>query len=167
MIRENFQKFALLILVIGISLIFFFMIRSFLITLLLAGIFAGMLQWLYQKLLTPFREHKSLASGVTTLVFVLIVVVPLLGLFGIVVDQALQISRSSDSWASSAAAAAACSRPRAESSGSPCPCQRPLAFQTDSAWRTRTNRVELTAARVDRLGPLAPQRCGSVNPRQT
>jgi predicted PurR-regulated permease PerM len=98
MTRENFQKSTLLILVIGISLIFFFMIRGFLITLLLAGIFAGMLQWLYQKLLTPFRERKALASGTTMLIFVLIVVVPLLGIFGVVVDQALQISRSAGPW---------------------------------------------------------------------
>jgi predicted PurR-regulated permease PerM len=96
--REDFQKTALLIVVIGISILFFTMIRRFLMTLLLAGIFAGMLQWIYHRFLSLFGERRSLASGATLLVFVLIIVAPLAALLSIVVEQALQISRSAGPW---------------------------------------------------------------------
>jgi predicted PurR-regulated permease PerM len=96
--RETFQQIFLLSLVIAISLIFFSMIRSFALTLLLAGIFAGLLQPFYQRLLTPFREHRSLASLCTILVFVLAVVIPLLLFLGIVAGQAFDISKSAAPW---------------------------------------------------------------------
>jgi predicted PurR-regulated permease PerM len=96
--RQNIQKTTLILLVIAISALFFAMIKGFIITLLLAGIFAGILYTPYQKLLTLFREHKALASLCTILIFVLVVVIPLLAFFGIVANQALDISRSAAPW---------------------------------------------------------------------
>jgi predicted PurR-regulated permease PerM len=96
--RDAFQKSFLILLVIAISLMFFVMIRNFVITLLLAGIFAGILHRLYERLLTPFKERKALASLCTILIFVLAAIVPLMAFFGIVVNQALTISRSAAPW---------------------------------------------------------------------
>jgi predicted PurR-regulated permease PerM len=96
--RESFQQIFLLALVIAISLVFFSMISSFTVTLLLAGIFAGLLRPFYNRLLTPFRERRSLASVCTILVFVLAVVIPLLVFFGVVVGEAFDISKSAAPW---------------------------------------------------------------------
>lgn len=96
--REKFQKSFLILLVIAISLMFFTMIRNFAVTLLLAGIFAGTLHGLYERLLSPLRERRALASVCTILIFVLAVVIPLMAFFGIVVNQALTVSRSAAPW---------------------------------------------------------------------
>jgi predicted PurR-regulated permease PerM len=98
MSRESFQRTFLLVLVVAISLIFFTMIRNFFITLLLAGIFSGLLHPFYERLLTPFRERRALASLCTILVFVLAVVIPVLAILGIVVGQAVNISRTAAPW---------------------------------------------------------------------
>jgi predicted PurR-regulated permease PerM len=96
--RDTFQKTFLIILVAAISLMFFAMIRNFAVTLLLAGIFAGMLNKPYERLLTLFRERRSLAAICTILVFVLAIVIPLLGFLGVVAGQALDISRTAVPW---------------------------------------------------------------------
>ena len=74
-------------------------------------------------------------------------------------SRSLVTSRSTPASASSRASASACSRPRAESGGSSCPCQRPSAFQTDSAWRISTSSVARTAAnRTERPRPASRAR---------
>jgi predicted PurR-regulated permease PerM len=97
--RDNFQKGFLILLVVAISALFLAMIRGFLVTLLLAGIFAGILNnLLYQRLLGLFRERKALASLCTILVFVVVIVIPLMAFFGIVVNEAVEISKSAVPW---------------------------------------------------------------------
>jgi predicted PurR-regulated permease PerM len=97
--RDTFQKAFLILLVIAISVLFFSMIKGFVITLLLAGIFAGILNKLiYQRLLSLFRERKVLSSICTLLIFVLVIVVPLTLFVGILANQALSISKSAAPW---------------------------------------------------------------------
>lgn len=96
--RGNFQKSGLLIVIVAISILFFAMIKPFIMTLLMAAIMAGLLNPLRQKFLSLFKERKTTASLVTLLCFVLLVVIPLMGFFGVVVNQALQISRSATPW---------------------------------------------------------------------
>jgi predicted PurR-regulated permease PerM len=74
------------------------MIRDFFVTLLLAGIFAGLLHPPYEKLVRLFHEHRALASICIVLLFVLAVVIPLLAFLGVVAGQALDISRSAAPW---------------------------------------------------------------------
>jgi predicted PurR-regulated permease PerM len=96
--RDSFQKTFLVLLVIAISMMFFAMIRNFVVTLLLAGIFAGVLYKLYERFLTLFRQRRGLASACTIVVFLVAVVVPLLAFFGIVVNQAINIGASAGPW---------------------------------------------------------------------
>jgi predicted PurR-regulated permease PerM len=97
--RDAFQKTFLILLVIGISILFYFMIKSFVVTLLLAAIFAGILNKLvYEKLLALFRERRALAAICTLLIFVLVIVVPLTLFVGILANQAISISKSAAPW---------------------------------------------------------------------
>lgn len=95
---EKFRRAFVLLLALGISAIFFAMIRSFLIALLLAAIFSALVYPLYRRLLRLFRERASLASAATILLVLLLVVGPLTGFLGLVASQAYQVSQKVKPW---------------------------------------------------------------------
>ncbi len=95
---DKFRKTFLLLLVIAISLIFFAMVRGFLMAVLVAAILSGMVQPFYRWSVKVLRGRRSLASAVTTLAVFVVIIVPLLGLAGIVVAQAIEISESVAPW---------------------------------------------------------------------
>lgn len=96
--QERFQKAFLLLLVFVISAVFIKMIQQFLLAVLLAAIFSGMVHPLYRWLLSRFKGRDGLASGVTLLIVFLVIMVPLAGLGSIVAAQALQVSEAVRPW---------------------------------------------------------------------
>lgn len=94
----RFQRSFLLILVVGITAVFAAMIRDFLLALLLAAVLAGMCHPLYRRILRCCRGRRAAASLLTILLVGALVVVPLLGLLGVVAAQALKISNSAIPW---------------------------------------------------------------------
>ena len=96
--KKRVNKIVLLLLVIVISAIFIQMIKSFLIVIVLAGIFAALSQSPYNKLLKAFKGKRNLASVLTLSAIFLIVFLPLVGLLGIVAAQALKVSQSVTPW---------------------------------------------------------------------
>ncbi|NIS02401.1 MAG: AI-2E family transporter, partial [Gemmatimonadetes bacterium] len=91
---EKFRNTFLLLLAIAISLLFFAMIRTFLVAVLLAAIVSGMSQPLYRRTLRWFRGRKAAASGLTVAVIFVVIVVPLLGFLGIVAKEAVEVSQT-------------------------------------------------------------------------
>lgn len=91
---DKFRKTFLLFLAIGISIVFYLMVRAFLVAVLLAAIVAGLSQPLYRRLLRWFRGRKGPASGVTLLVVLLAIIMPLTGLLGLVAKEALEVSQT-------------------------------------------------------------------------
>ena len=96
--REKFAKLFLILLAIGISLVFFRMIRPFLMALLLAGIFSGLSQPLYQRITKLFRGRQAPAAIATILVVLLVIVIPLTAFLGVVAAQAIDVSQSVRPW---------------------------------------------------------------------
>jgi len=96
----RFRAVFLLLLVIGITLLFVSMIRSFLIALLLGAIFSGLAQPAYRRVLGWVRGRRSIASGITLLLFVFVLLVPAAVFLGIVANQAVQVSESVGPWIS-------------------------------------------------------------------
>jgi predicted PurR-regulated permease PerM len=96
--RERFGRWSLLGLAIGISILFFFLVQDFLITLLLAAIFSSMMQPAYQWLLEKFKGRKGLASLTTVFIVLLGIILPLSAFLGVVVSQAIQVSESVGPW---------------------------------------------------------------------
>jgi len=94
----GFQRAVLLILVAVISFVFVTMIRPFLMTVLLAGIFAGLAQPLYQRVLRLVRDRRRLASLITVMLLVAVIVLPLLTMLGVVAGQALRVSETVIPW---------------------------------------------------------------------
>ncbi|TFG64008.1 MAG: hypothetical protein E4H28_05725, partial [Gemmatimonadales bacterium] len=62
--REQSGKFTVILLVVGISLLFLAMIRTFLLALLLAGVFSGMCFPLFRRLTGRLGGRTRLAAVV-------------------------------------------------------------------------------------------------------
>lgn len=95
---NRFRQSFVLLMVLAISIAFIATIKGFLAVLFLAAVFTGMIYPVYRWLLARFRQRATLAS-VTTLLLVLgIIVVPLIGFFGIVVGQAVEVTQIVAPW---------------------------------------------------------------------
>ena len=92
--EARFRKAFLLILVIAVSVSFVAMLRPFLTTILMAAIFAGLAHPIYERLDAAFGGRRALAAGVTLVLTLALVVVPLLAILGVVVNQALRVTES-------------------------------------------------------------------------
>jgi predicted PurR-regulated permease PerM len=95
---RKFQRAFLLLFVIAISLLFLSMVRAFLMTVLLAGILAGMFHPTYDGIARRLGGHKSWGAALTVLLFLVVLVIPLSIFFGIVGAQALEVSSSVAPW---------------------------------------------------------------------
>ncbi|MFV1987528.1 MAG: AI-2E family transporter [Gemmatimonadota bacterium] len=95
---NRFRGIFLLILVAGISLLFFRMIQPFLTALLLAAIFSGLSQPAYRRILPRSGGRTGLASGLTLLLFIVLLLGPLAAFLGVVARQAVHVSESVGPW---------------------------------------------------------------------
>ena len=100
---ERRQRAWILAIAVGISLLFFLVIRTFLLTMLLAGIAAALATPIYRWLrdaspLRLLRSPAGPAAGVTVLLVFLLILIPLVALLGIVVDQAIGVSQTAVPW---------------------------------------------------------------------
>jgi predicted PurR-regulated permease PerM len=89
---ERARRVFLLGLVLGISLLFLFMVRRFLLPVFLAAIFTGLMYPLYTRIARRLGDRKSWAAIVTLLFVLVVIVVPLTFFGGIVTAQAVQIT---------------------------------------------------------------------------
>jgi predicted PurR-regulated permease PerM len=88
----QFNKIAVLVAALLISALFLTMIRQFLITILLAGIFTGLATPLFHRFIKLSGGRRTLSAALTLLIFFLMVFLPLVALFTVVITQALSLS---------------------------------------------------------------------------
>jgi predicted PurR-regulated permease PerM len=91
---RNVNRIVVLVSTILISSLFLSMIRQFLLTILLAGIFAGLGIPLFNRLQRLFGDHKGVNAGLTITAYLVIVFLPLTGLLLVVAAQAVSVSRT-------------------------------------------------------------------------
>ena len=96
--QEPFRKTFLMALTVGITLLFLFMIRRFLLSVLMAAIFSGMAHPLYSTLLRRMKGRRALASVSTIAIILLGLGLPLLALLGLVANQAVEVSQAAGPW---------------------------------------------------------------------
>jgi predicted PurR-regulated permease PerM len=94
MTETRFRQGFLLLLVTAISVAFVAMIRSFLLTILLAAIFAGLSYPVYQWLLGRLGGRKALAAIATLLLLLVLVIAPLLAVLGAGANEALRVTET-------------------------------------------------------------------------
>ena len=96
--REKFRRYTLLLMVLVISIVFLFMIRGYLKALFLAVIFSAMASPLYRWIRDRIGGRKALASVLTLLALLLLVILPLSGFLGIVAAQAVEMTENVVPW---------------------------------------------------------------------
>ena len=88
----------LLLLAVAISAFFFQMIQSFVLTLLLAAIFAALAHPGYRKILKGLKGREAAAAALTMLLTTLVVLLPLLGIMVAVGHQAVEVGATVGPW---------------------------------------------------------------------
>jgi predicted PurR-regulated permease PerM len=95
---ERLRRVTLVTLALFISALFLWMVREFLIALLLAAITAGMLRPFYVGLSQRLKNRRTLAAGVTLALLVLLVILPLVAYAIVVANQAVELGRAASPW---------------------------------------------------------------------
>lgn len=90
--EARFRKGFLLALVIAVTATFVFVIKDFLMTIFVAGIFSGLAHPLYLWLQRAFGGREVLASIATLLIIVLLVGAPLVFVASIVTAEAVRVT---------------------------------------------------------------------------
>jgi predicted PurR-regulated permease PerM len=93
---RRFRRGFLLALALGISILFFFVIQRFLLTVLLAAVFAGLAYPLYSWFLA--RMGPRMAATITLVLLVAGVGLPVAGFLTLVATEAVQISQGVETW---------------------------------------------------------------------
>lgn len=96
--RGTVNKTVLLVIVFLISAIFLVMIHQFLMPLFMAGLFSAMVAPVYHWLSRKLGGRENLASMLTILFIVFLVLGPLSVLIGVVVAQAIHVGQSVTPW---------------------------------------------------------------------
>jgi predicted PurR-regulated permease PerM len=94
MTETRFRQAFLLLMVAAISAAFVAMIRAFLLTILLAAIFAALSYPVYTWTLAHVRGRKALAALATLLLLLVLVMAPLLGVIGAGANEALRVTET-------------------------------------------------------------------------
>lgn len=95
---RRFRRAFLLLLVTGISILFLFMVRQFVMSVLLAAIFAGLSYPLFHWLREKTGGRANISSLLTILILLVGVGLPLAGFLTVVATQAVQVSQSAGEW---------------------------------------------------------------------
>jgi len=95
------NKIVLLILVVVISALFLTMIQQFLMAIFMAGLFSAMVSPIHQWLTPRLNGRENLASILTIIGIIFLVLVPLSILIGVVVGQAVHVGQSVTPWVES------------------------------------------------------------------
>ena len=90
--RRSLPSAFVLMLVIGITAAFLWMVWAFVMTVVLAAILAGLFHPLYRRLNALTGERGWLAALVTVLVVLVVIVVPLALVLGLVAGEAVRLS---------------------------------------------------------------------------
>ncbi|TVP75726.1 MAG: AI-2E family transporter [Gemmatimonadales bacterium] len=90
------QQVFLLVLALGISLLFFMVVRGFVLAILLAAIFAGLAYPLHSRIRA--RTGARTAGALTLVILIVCVGIPTAGFLALVAHEAVQVSQGAEAW---------------------------------------------------------------------
>jgi len=96
--KERFRKGFVLVMTFAYASIFFMMISGFIMALLLAAVFSGIVYPLYSRLNSMWGGRSTLASLMTLLISLVVIVVPLIFLLGLIAEQAIEVTEEVKPW---------------------------------------------------------------------
>ncbi len=95
---ENFRKGFVLLMTIAYAIAFLAMLSGFFEALLLAAIFSGILYPLYLWMRKRFGDRETLSSLLTITLALIVIIAPLLGLLGLIAEQAFDVAEDVKPW---------------------------------------------------------------------
>ncbi|MCH8021502.1 AI-2E family transporter [candidate division KSB1 bacterium] len=93
---EKFSRVYLLLLLLLISILFFNLIKIFLVTILLAAVFTALFYPLYEKFLKVFRNSRSASAILCCLVLLLGLMVPVYIIADLVSGEAIDLYKTAE-----------------------------------------------------------------------
>lgn len=96
--KETISKATLFCLVFIISALFLTMIHQFLMAIFMAGLFSATVMPIHHRLTRKLGDRENLASILTILGIILLVLIPLAVLITVIVTQAITIGQSVTPW---------------------------------------------------------------------
>lgn len=93
---ERFSRYFLLVILVGIMLLFFNMIRIFLLPILMAAVFTTLFYPLYRWILRLFRHRRGLASFACCVLLLIGLLIPIYVLANLVTHQAVQFYQTAE-----------------------------------------------------------------------
>jgi predicted PurR-regulated permease PerM len=95
---RKLHRYTLAGIAIGITCLFLWMIREFLVALLLAALLTGLFHPLYGRIKQLLNGRRATASAITVLIVSLLVVVPVAGFLALVTREALNLIDIAQPW---------------------------------------------------------------------
>lgn len=96
--KSLINRITLIAMVVIISAMFIVMIYPFLMAIFMAGLLSAMARPFHQWLTGKIRGRKYLASALTIIILITLILVPLTALTGVVVSQAISVGQSVTPW---------------------------------------------------------------------
>jgi predicted PurR-regulated permease PerM len=94
----RFRRSFLLLLALGVSAVFLYMIRDYLMPLLLAAVFSGLVMPVCRRIQGRVGGRKAVAAALTLLLLLVAVGLPLVGFVAVVVAAAIEVTTDSVPW---------------------------------------------------------------------
>jgi predicted PurR-regulated permease PerM len=96
--RKRMEGIFLIALALLITVIFYHMVSTFVVTIFLAAVFSGMMHGVYKRLTHRLGGRKATASALTVVFFIIVLIVPLSAFLGVVVSQAVDVTAAVGPW---------------------------------------------------------------------
>ncbi|EKD76277.1 MAG: permease [uncultured bacterium] len=88
---KKIQSYTLITALVGITLLFAWMIRPYIYPIFWAGVLAALFYPLYKKILLRCHGKAGLAAGITEIIIVLIFLIPFIGIVLLIIQQAFSV----------------------------------------------------------------------------
>lgn len=90
------NRYFFIALLLGTTLLFFWMVRGFLLPILLAAVFSTLFYPLFEYLTKLFRGHRSLAAAACCVILLIVLILPIYGVAYMVTTEAIDFYNSAE-----------------------------------------------------------------------
>jgi predicted PurR-regulated permease PerM len=95
---RRFRRRTMLLYVVGITALFFAMIKGYMVALIMAAVLTAVAAPLHARLTRWLGGRESLSAALTVCIMLLVVVIPLLVLLGMIVAQGIEVASQLTPW---------------------------------------------------------------------
>src|SRR5215831_10251840 len=92
------QRRSLVVIALGTTVLFLWIIWDFLLALLFAAILSGMFHPVYRRIARRLQYRRSLAAAITVGGVLVVLIVPIVVFLGMVAQQVVQLSKVARPW---------------------------------------------------------------------